>query len=70
MSGSKFEMAYRQVACIAVKCFEGKNPRGIYTALSISECVDYNCVKDAIFDYALTHKSTFNKSGSFGFILK
>ena len=66
MSGSKFEMAYRQVAFIAVKSFEGKNPRGIYTALSISECVDYNCVKDAIFKaYELVsdvyHQNIINK---------
>ena len=67
-----------------------------YTALPISECVDYNCVKkieefkrcvrDDIItyldeqkvenlakaaaytdDYALTHKSTSNKSRSFGY---
>ena len=40
-------MAHRTVAIIAAKCCEGKAQEA-YTALPISECVDYNCVKSDI----------------------
>ena len=32
---------------ITAKCFKGK-AQEVYTALPISECVDYNCVKNVI----------------------
>ena len=35
------------MAFIATKCFKGKVQEA-FTALPISECVDYNCVKNAI----------------------
>ena len=40
-------MAHRPVAFITAKCFEGKAQEA-YTAFPISECVDYNCLKNAI----------------------
>ena len=40
-------MAHRPVAFIAAECFKGKAQEA-YTALPISECVDYNCVENAI----------------------
>ena len=40
-------MAHRPMPFIATKCFEGKGQEA-YMALPISECVDYNSVKNAI----------------------